>query len=107
MKATEKILNQNSNATSHQQVIGALALSLKEMQTPQGLIQKSWASTFGIRANAGAVIAEDGWDDYWNTFLKNLFQIKENIERLSFQALPDPCNPYCASRSICRYHEKA
>lgn len=90
---------------NHQE-IGALALGLKDMSKNQGLIQKDYAKTHGIRANSKSVLSEEKWKSFWIQFEEKLLDYQVALLQGDFRTRPDPCQEFCDYRNICRYHDR-
>ncbi len=87
--------------------IGALIFDLKELKTNQGILQKQFAKSLGFSTRSGGFLTEAEWDLYWNELDEKLLSLHEKINFGDFSLKPDPCDPYCHSRTICRYYDRA
>ncbi len=104
LKAAEELLKTPKNTP---QPKAALLIDLKEMKSPTGIFQKENKKRLGIQSHTKSFFQEEEWNIYKAKLDKTFLEIHEKILSGDFRPLPDPCDPYCDFKNLCRYHERA
>ncbi len=85
--------------------LGGMLLDLKDFKFNQGLIQKGKDNPLLVNGRSQIWYDEQEWEDCFIQLKSNLLKAYENILKGNFSPKPDPCDPYCDYKPICRYHD--